>query len=219
MKPAAFFFDLDGTLIDSEQLWTQAIIDWLADRSVAVTLEDFAPRVCGRSWLDIHAALHRDHPQLPRASALEDAKTLRPYYHRLCADPARLIIPGAVAFFRKAARVAPCAIVSGSPHEDVEEAARLCGIAHLLAFVLGGEDYGRGKPAPDGYLAAAARLDVDASECVVVEDSTSGVASGRAAGMRVIGVDRNRLCPQNLTGCDWLVRDLSELDPDALLEN
>jgi HAD superfamily hydrolase (TIGR01509 family) len=218
MKPDAFLFDLDGTLIDSERLWTQAIIDWLADRGVTVTFEAYAPRVCGRSWLDIHAGLHRDYPQLPRASALEDARTLRPYYHRLSADPDQLVIPGAVAFLRKVARRVPCAIVSGSPHEDVVEAARLCGVDRLLAFVLGGEDYGRGKPAPDGFLAAAARLDVDSSACVVVEDSTAGVASGRAAGMRVIGVDRNRFCPQDFTGCDWLVRDLSEMDVDALFD-
>ena len=55
-------------------------------------------------------------------------------------------------------------------------------------------------------------LDVDASECVVVEDSTAGVAAGRAAGMHIIGVDRQSSCQQDFSGCDWLVHDLSELD-------
>ena len=92
------------------------------------------------------------------------------------------------------------------------KAIELCGVENLVRFVLGAEDYGRGKPAPDGYLKAASLLEVDASECVVVEDSTAGVQAGRAAGMRVIGVDRNKRAPQDFAGCEWLVHDLSELD-------
>ena len=87
-----------------------------------------------------------------------------------------------------------------------------CGVENFVRFVLGAEDYGRGKPAPDGYLKAASLLEVDASECVVVEDSTAGVQSGRTAGMRVIGVDRNKHVQQDFAGCEWLVHDLSELD-------
>ena len=216
MKPAAFLFDLDGTLIDSEMLWARAIVDWLADRGQHTTVEAFAPLVFGRSWLDIHATIHAEFPELGRQTPIEDARTLRPYYARLATDPAQLVIPGSIDFFREAARLAPCVIVSGSPHDDVIAAAELCGIRHLVKFVLGGEDYGRGKPAPDGFLQAASLLDVDASECVVVEDSTAGVAAGRAAGMRVVGLDRNRMVQQNFSGCEWLVHDLSELDVAAV---
>jgi len=218
MRPSAFLFDLDGTLIDSEMLWTRAIVDWLADRGQNTTPEAFAPLVFGHSWLDIHAAIHSEFPGLGHTSAMEDAGTLRPYYLRLASDPEKLVIQGSVEFFKKVARIAPCVIVSGSPHDDVVAAANLCGIAHLVKFVLGAEEYGRGKPAPDGYLKAASMLDVDASECVVVEDSTAGVASGRAAGMRVIGLDRNMVVRQNFAGCEWLVRDLSEIDVDAVFE-
>jgi len=216
MKPAAFLFDLDGTLIDSEMLWTRAIVDWLADRGQKTTEEAFAPLVFGHSWLDIHATIHTEFPALGRQTPIEDARTLRPYYARLATDPAKLVIPGSVDFFHKAARLAPCVIVSGSPHDDILAAADLCGIRHLVKFVLGGEEYGRGKPAPDGFLQAASLLDVDASECVVVEDSTAGVAAGRAAGMRVIGLDRNRVVQQNFAGCEWLVHDLSEIDVEAV---
>ena len=212
MKPAAFLFDLDGTLLDTEALWTEAIVEWLADRGAMTTTEALAPLVFGHSWLDIQSALHEQFPQLPKASAEEDAKTLRPYYARLAVDPASQIIPGSVSFLKKVSRIAPCVIVSGSPHDDVVQAAELCGVANLVRFVLGAEDYGRGKPAPDGFLKAASMLEVDASECVVVEDSTAGVQAGRAAGMRVIGVDRNQRAPQDFAGCEWLIHDLSELD-------
>ena len=216
MSPAAFLFDLDGTLVDSEMLWAQAIVDWLADRGQKTTVEAFAPIIIGHSWLDIHATIHGQFPELGATNAVEDAKVLRPYYDRLATDPAKLVVPGSVAFLKKVAKIAPCVVVSGSPHADVAAAVDLCGIGGLVKFVLGAEDYGRGKPAPDGFLKAAEMLDVDASECVVVEDSTAGVAAGRAAGMHVIGLDRNTACPQNFAGSEWLVRDLSEMDVDAV---
>ena len=216
MKPAAFLFDLDGTLVDTEALWTEAIVEWLADRGAQTTVEEIAPVVFGHSWLDIQATLHERFPALPKTGAEEDANTLRPYYARRAVNPASQIIPGAVDFLRKVSRIAPCVIVSGSPHDDVVQAAELCGVENLLRFVLGAEDYGRGKPAPDGYLKAASLLEVDASECVVVEDSTAGVQAGRAAGMRVIGVDRTKRAPQAFAGCEWLVHDLSELDVHAV---
>ena len=214
--PAAFLFDLDGTLVDTESLWARAIAEFLADRGAAMPANELLALVVGHSWLDIHACIHDMFPQLPKATAAEDAVTLRPYYERLASDPAATVIPGSIAFFRKVAALAPCAIVSGSPHRDVEAAAEACGIARQLVFVLGAEDYGRGKPAPDGFLKAAEMLDVDASECVVIEDSSAGVASGRAAGMHVLGLDRSTSPRQDFTGCEWLVHDLSEMDVDAV---
>jgi HAD superfamily hydrolase (TIGR01509 family) len=211
MKPSAFLFDLDGTLIDSEMLWARAISEWLADHGQKAEPDAIANIVFGHSWLDIHAAIHSAFPALPPAKPVEDACELRPYYARLATDPAKLVIPSAVAFLRKAARIAPCAIVSGSPHDDVASAARLCGIADITAFVLGAEDYVGGKPAPDGYRMAAQRLDVAPANCLVLEDSTAGVQAGLAAGMKVIGINRNHAIPQDFTGCFLTVTDLSEL--------
>ncbi|MCQ2390948.1 MAG: HAD family phosphatase [Kiritimatiellae bacterium] len=213
---AAFLFDLDGTLIDSEMLWAQALVGFLADRGASASVERVAEIVFGHSWLDIQQTIHQEFPQIPAASAAEDAAQLRPYYARLATDPAKLVIPSSVAFFKKVAKLAPCAIVSGSPHDDVLAAAETCGIAHLIEFVLGAEDYGRGKPAPDSFLKAAEMLDVDASECVVIEDSSAGVRAGRAAGMHVLGLDRNPSIRQDFAGCDWLVHDLAEINVEAV---
>ena len=211
LRPAAFLFDLDGTLIDSEMLWSQAIVDWLACHGAAAELDDIAALVFGHSWLDIHAALLERFPCLPRHSPERNAIELRAHYNRISTDPTAIVIPSAVAFYREAAKIAPCAIVSGSPRSDVAAAAQLCGIDDATAFVLGAEDYPRGKPAPDGYLLAAARLGADPASCIVLEDSTPGVKSGLAAGMKVIGIDRNRRIPQDFAGCILTVADLAEL--------
>ena len=67
MKPAAFFFDLDGTLVDTESLWAQAIADALADCGQSATRDSLLPIVMGRSWLDIHAAIQEAYPSVPRS--------------------------------------------------------------------------------------------------------------------------------------------------------
>ena len=136
--------------------------------------------------LDIHAALLERFPALPQRSPARNALELRVHYDRISTDPSSIIIRSAVAFYKEAAKLAPCAIVSGSPHDDVAAAAKLCGIADVTSFELGAEDYACGKPAPDGYRMAAKRLDVAPANCLVIEDSTAGVQAGLAAGMNLL---------------------------------
>ena len=212
LEPEAFLFDLDGTLIDSEMLWARAIVGWLAEHGIPADTDHIAALVIGHSWLDIHATLHERFPSLPKQSAARDAIELRVHYSRLSVDPTAIIIPSAVAFYKMAATFAPCAIVSGSPRNDVAAAARLCGIDKETAFSLGAEDYARGKPAPDGYLLAAQRFGIAPERCVVFEDSTAGVRSGLAAGMNVVGINRNTVMQQDFTGCFLTVSDLSTLN-------
>ena len=88
----------------------------------------------------------------------------------------------------------------------------VCGIADKVALILGAGDYEKGKPSPSGYLKAAQLLGVNPEACVVIEDSTVGVAAGVAAGMKVIALDRATSIPQHFEGETWRVRDLSELD-------
>jgi sugar-phosphatase len=86
---------------------------------------------------------------------------------------------------------------------------RAAGIAPPEVFVTA-EDVIRGKPAPDGYLAAAARLGVPPAECVVIEDSPPGVAAGKAAEMRVIAVATTHE-PPVLSAADWCVGGLQDV--------
>ena len=212
MKPAAFLFDLDGTLVDTEALWTRAIVDFVAARGGRTTFEEVLPTVIGRNWLDIDRALHDRFPEIGESSPMRDAAELRAFYDVYATDPASMRIEGSIAFFRAVSEIAPCAIVSGSPHDDVVAAARLCGIDDRLALVLGAGEYAAGKPSPSGFLRAAELLEVAPADCVVVEDSTVGVKAGVAAGMKVVALDRAALVPQTFEGETWRVRDLSEID-------
>ena len=212
MKVAAFLFDLDGTLVDTEALWTRAIVDFVNARGGRTTFAEILPGVIGRNWLDIDRMLHERFPALGESSPSEDAVALRENYRKYATDPESMRIAGSVEFFRRASEIAPCAIVSGSPHDDVVDAARLCGIEERVSLVLGAGEYEAGKPDPSGYLRAARLLEADPAECVVVEDSAVGVAAGVAAGMRVVALDRATLVKQDFSGETWRVKDLSELD-------
>lgn len=212
MKPAAFLFDLDGTLVDTEAVWARAIVDFIAGKGGQATAEQLLPLIVGRNWLDIHRALHEQFPMLGETSAMQDSVELRRYYQRLIADPRSMRIESSIAFFKAVRALAPCAIVSGSPHDDVVAAVSLCGLEGRLDLILGAEDYARGKPNPDGYLKAAAMLGVPPAQCVVVEDSAVGVAAGVAAGMKVIALDRGQTVPQRFEGETWRCGDLSEFD-------
>ena len=64
MKPAAFLFDLDGTLVDTEALWTKAIVDFVVSRGGRTTYEEILPTVIGRNWLDIDRSLHERFPEI-----------------------------------------------------------------------------------------------------------------------------------------------------------
>ena len=212
MKPAAFFFDLDGTLVDTEAAWTRAIVDFVVSRGGKTTYEEILPSVIGRNWFDIDRSIHDRFPEIGESSPMEDARDLREFYRAYAANPSSMRIEGTIDFFRRASRIAPCAIVSGSPHDDVVAAARLCGIEDCLAFALGAGEYRAGKPDPSGYLRAAELLGVNPADCVVVEDSEVGVASGVAAGMKVVAIDRSTLMRQNFKGETWRVGDMSEFD-------
>lgn len=217
-RPEAFLFDLDGTLIDTELLWTRSIVDFLASRGAGATVEELLPNVIGRNSLDINRYLHETYPQIGETTSSQDAEELRVFFKRHAAGSADIVIKPAVGFFRKAAAIATCAIVSGSPHDDILSGARLCGISEMTALVLGAGEYAFGKPDPSGYLKAAEILKVDPAKCVVIEDSTVGVASGVNAGMNVIAVARATPGPaQDFTGARWVVGSLSELDPEEIL--
>ena len=96
---------------------------------------------------------------------------------------------------------------------EVRDALEGIGVAGYFQVVLGAEDYARGKPAPDAYLLAMDRLKVRAAahRCIVIEDATPGVLSGRAAGARVIGVNAGNFVGYDLSAADIVVDTLADV--------
>ena len=218
MKPAAFLFDLDGTLVDTEEAWAGAIVDFLAECGVDMTVERILPSIVGRNWFDINRSLHQRFPEIGDTTVEDDSRRLRKFFDARVADPSTMIIPESVEFLKRVSAKAPVAIVSGSPRADIEKAARMMGIDGLVEFSLGAGDYAKGKPDPSGYLAAAGRFGVDPASCVVIEDSEVGVAAGVTAGMRVIALDRKEGRDNDFSGAWRIVGSLDEIDVEREFE-
>jgi HAD superfamily hydrolase (TIGR01509 family) len=185
----AVLWDLDGTLIDSSSLWRAAYRDLAAE--LGGRLPDSAwERMVGLSILDSLAVLHET---LPPSVDASDRETLA---RRLVARAEALVgETGAGVTWRPGARRAldvvraeglPTALVTTTWRGLVERLAAAMGLSFDTTVC--GDDVERGKPAPDPYLLAAARLGVDPRDAVAVEDSPTGVAAAEAAGACVLAV-------------------------------
>jgi len=205
----AFIFDLDGTLVDTELLWAEALSAYLADHRCPCDKENVLRMVYGRSWTDIYRDITARFPALSATPPHLMANGLRDYYVRLRNQGDSVIIHTSAALLKTLAQQGPVIIVSGSPRADVEEAVRLLDARDTVRFVLGAEDYSPGKPSPAGFLLGAHRLGVTPANCLVFEDSHAGVAAAKSAGMWCVALDRPCAHPQDLSEADWVLSDLS----------
>lgn len=180
----AVVFDLDGVLIDSEPVWEDVRRHLVAERG-GRWLPDSQRRLMGMSTPEWARYLSAE-----LGVGLPPGEVARVVVSRIAARYAEHVplLPGAVAAVERMAARWPLAIASSSPRSLIDRVLDRVGLAGRFAVVVSTEELPRGKPAPDVYLAAADGLDAAPSRCVAVEDSSNGVRSAVAAGMRVIAI-------------------------------
>jgi len=183
--PAAVIFDNDGTFLATEAVWSRAEETLFARRNVAF-LPEHKRRLLGSSF-DLASRLLEEFLDRPGTGAALMEELIELVYAELDGDvPA---MPGAVELVT-ALRSAgtPVAMATNAARPFAEKALARAGHPGIFPVLKTVEDVADPKPAPDIYLAAAADLGVDPTACFAVEDSPTGVAAARAAGMTVIGV-------------------------------
>jgi HAD superfamily hydrolase (TIGR01509 family) len=210
---AAVVFDLDGVLVDSEQVW-DAAREQLAKERHGRWHERAQADMMGMSSKEWSVYMH-DVIGLPESPAEINDEVVRRMTELYRAKLP--LIPGAVEAVRRIAARWPLALASSSNRPLIELVLDLSGLAPCFRTTVSSEEVERGKPAPDVFLEAARRLGVDASSCAVVEDSRNGILAGRAAGMRVVAIPNAHFPPgeEALAAADVVLGSLDELTPSV----
>jgi HAD superfamily hydrolase (TIGR01509 family) len=210
----AVVFDLDGVLVDSEQVWDAARRDVVAahggtwKNSATTDMLGMSSPEWSRYVVD--ALRVRLTPEEVNAAVLE--AMLAQYDRELP------LLPGArEAVFRLADRY-PLGLASSSNREIIDLVLEGMGVTEQFVATVSSEEVERGKPAPDVYLEAARRMGFPASACAAIEDSENGMRSAHAAGLRVIAIPNPHFPPAEdvLALADVRLADLGELTADVV---
>jgi beta-phosphoglucomutase len=220
----AVVFDFDGVLVDSEPLHFRALRDGLAPEGIAIDEREYYAsyaayddRSAIRLALEQHGTPYDggriDAIALRKAALFDEMHRAIPFF------------PGAAELVRALAREVPVAIASGALRTEIEAILDAGGLRDSFRAIVGAEDCERTKPDPLPYQRAVALLARDepglaTGDCVAFEDTMAGIASARAAGLKVVGVT-NTYPAAKLGAAHRIVSGLAGLgraDLDALFE-
>ena len=212
----AVVFDLDGVLLESEQVWNAAKEELTTE--LGGQWRESAPRdMMGMSstewsrYMSDELAVGLE----PQEISAEVVRRLERIYRERLPR-----LPGAEQAVRALRSHWPLALASSSNREIIDLALELLGVSDCFGATVSSEEVARGKPAPDVYLEAARRLGVRPERCAAIEDSENGIRSAQAAGMRVIAIPNPTYPPARaaLAQVDMVLESLEGLTIEALTQ-
>jgi beta-phosphoglucomutase len=206
MAAGAILWDLDGVIVSSMDYHYRAYSKVLAQRGVTLSREQYLKEMIG---LRNYTILRRVLGDLPDDEILRLAEQKEETFRRLVRGQVKPL-PGAAELVRMARdNGIKQAIVSSTPCANIELMLQSLALYDCFEVIVGEEDAAKGKPDPEGFLLAASRLGVPPPECVVIEDAPEGIAAGKSAGMRCIGVTTTRPT-EKLSLADLIVESLED---------
>jgi HAD superfamily hydrolase (TIGR01509 family) len=210
----AVIFDLDGVLLETEQLWDE-VREGLARERGGDWSERAQADMMGMSSPEWSRYMHDvvGLRESPDEIAEEVVRRMEDRYRE------RLpLIPGAREAVERLAARWPLGLASSSNRPLIDLALELGGLAPFFAVTVSSEEVARGKPAPDVYLEAVRRLGLESKRAAAVEDSRNGIRSAHAAGLRVIAIPNAHFPPddESLALADILLDSLTDLTPDVV---
>jgi HAD superfamily hydrolase (TIGR01509 family) len=211
---AAVVFDLDGVIIDTEEVWEDVRRAYVAEYGRQF-LPDSQTRMMGMSTPEWSAHLSADVgvPRTPEQVASDVLGRMAARYRESLP-----LIPGSVEAVRRLAGRFTLALASSSARILIDQVLATAGLAEVFRVTLSTEEVARGKPWPDVYLEAVSRLGLTPSVCAAVEDSSNGLRSAAAAGLAVIAVPHGVYppAPDALAQAALVIDDLDDLTVEAV---
>lgn len=210
-KARAVFWDMDGTLIDTEDLHYEVIRDWCAEHGYELTLDandELIAKTMQEKWQILAPRVDAECTEALFRKECEEW-----YIERVTADKG---LERSNKIVRKLAEMGvPQACVSNGEYAVTKANCDILGLTEYFSFIVTGKDCEKGKPAPDPYLLAAEKMGFEPSECVAVEDSSVGMAAARAGGLILCGWPHD---PEAEVDVDYLLKSGDEF-PFELFED
>ncbi len=206
--PRPVVFDCDGVLVDSEKLGWDALQVVLRRYGEVTITDDDRAALAGATYQDDYAHF-AERLNLPPADELWDELTsvmFEMFDARLqsfedAIDTLEVLKGRGVAM----------AVASNSPRDRLGKSLSATGLEGFFVASVSGDEVAAAKPAPDIYLRAAELLGVPPARCIAVEDTPTGVAAAKAAGMTVVAVERGEHSPEELSAADAVVPRLTPI--------
>jgi HAD superfamily hydrolase (TIGR01509 family) len=210
----AVVFDLDGLLIETEELWDE-VREALARERGGRWSESAQRDMMGMSSPEWARYMHET------VGLAESPEEINHLVVERMASRYRSelpLLPGAVEAVERIAARWPLGVASSSNRALIDLVLELSGLAKHFRATVSSEEVARGKPAPDVYVEAARRLGVDATRIAAVEDSEAGIRSAAAAGMRVVAIPNRSFRPSDdvLAAANVVLDSLGKLTPAAI---
>lgn len=221
----ALIFDFNGIIVDDEPIHFELFRRVLAEEGIELTEQDYYARYLGFDDRGAFTAAYLEHSQSldeQLLARLIDRKAI--YYQNEIRNNVR-IFPGVESLVADLARQFPLAVASGALRHEIETILSAAGLLKHFTVVISAEDVNRGKPEPEIFLKALARLNtqfengpaITAADCLVIEDSKEGIRGARRAGMKCLAVSNSHPA-ELLHEANTVVRSLEEVDLSFLEE-
>ena len=212
-------FDFNGIIVDDEPIHFELFRRVLAEEGIDLTEPDYYGRYLGFDDRGAFTAAYRDHRRRldePELAQLIERKAV--YYQKAIQDHVK-IFPGVQTLVATLARTFSLAVASGALRHEIETILSTAGLLNHFAVIISAEDVQQGKPEPEIFLKALARLNarlehgppIASSDCLVIEDSKEGIRGALRAGMKCLAVTNSHPA-ELLKEANAVVQSLEEVD-------
>lgn len=208
--PFAVLWDLDGTLIDSNECHWKAWKAEMAAQNREISRDEFSSTFGQRNDTILRGWIS---PQISDQEIKEISESKEARYRQEIWSNGVALLPGAAHWLQEVqAAGGRQGLATMAGRRNVEAIFSVLKIEQYFDAVVTGNDVSRGKPDPEVFLQAAERLAIPAERCIVIEDSSAGIEAARLAGMRSVGVNPILSLPAN-----WAAKSLTQLSPGTII--